>query len=211
MDKFKSKLFFALFLAATPLISYGSETIDEKKDKCPLNFLTTTYPKLAEEAKKPFQLATEEQNVLDQCNQKDMITFSFKDGLGMEPYHEKTIQFNIGEQGWLVKGFVKLQLDTLKENHPTQGFYTHFFNKFLEPKHLMESLMLSTEYMYQMIQEKEPGVVLFLGRSSCLLHEAYDGICTYFNTNNIKKENKHPSVHLSFSGHPDRDIKRNSD
>lgn len=128
----------------------------------------------------------------------------------MPPYHEQALLFNFNCFPNQMKNIGIMQVEALKKNHPLNGFYNYFFNKFNDPKHLCESLILSAEYLYQIVQEDEPGAVLFFGRSGCLLKVGYDQICTYFTKENIIKENKHPSVHLSFSGHPDRDIERDN-
>lgn len=204
----------------------SSQIKDEKEgeDKCPLNFLAQKYPKLLKKSEESFKLTKSEKEILDQgnnmggiigwalgkCIKFDKLIHlgSFKSTLASMPYDKEALEAHLLGSPKQAKSFVEMQLKTLQNKHPRNGFYNHFFNSFSEPEHICESLILSAEYLYQIIQGSEKGCVLFLGRSPCLLQVAYDQICAYFLENKIATENSHPSVHLSFSRSPDRDAKR---
>lgn len=173
------------------------------------DFLTSHYPELVEKAQKPFELCCEENKhyqKLESITKKTQTTAPQVLMGGVQQEMNKTTLHYWGQE------HEKFMLDQLKEfilplaqGHPQHGYFKVYFDRALKNHTILENILLSAEYLYQVVKDQKGTNVIFLGRTPCLVQVAYEEICK------IEKDEVQRPVHLNFSGHPDALSKRESD
>lgn len=173
------------------------------------NFLSNTFPLLVPEAEKSFAHCHEEtwhytelRELMEQTRESAEVVLikGVKEALG-----RKTLHWFGSDHEQFVLDQLQPMIVRLRENHPTHGYFKTFFARALENHTLLENIVLTAEYMFQMVQDEGGGTVVFLGRSPCLFQVAYEEVLS------LEKDKTQTLVHLNFSGHSDALTKRKSD
>lgn len=188
--------------SSTKVVSEQSGDIDK------FSFLSTKYPLLLEESKKPFEPCYEETKHYDKLKSlvlkgrkspEETLIDGAKDALALNTLHyfgEQQKQFMLDQ--------IKPLVDNLQENHPQNGYFNVFFKRVLENHTFLEDILLPAEYIFQTVKDGGGGKVLFLGRTPCLVQVAYEELLK------VEKDKTQIPVHVNFSGHPDALTKRES-
>lgn len=174
------------------------------------NFLAQQYHHLLEKSAQPFELCDEEtkhyyklQSMMKSSPIKEPENFLLDCGNKilnlkiLECFRKDPKKFEIYNQEYLFP---------LEKKHPKHGYFNTFFSRIIKDHTFLEHLVLTAEYIYQVIKDEKGGTPLFLGRTPCLIQVAFEEI--------LKQENDKDTlsslVHLNFSGHPDALTKRES-
>lgn len=168
------------------------------------DFLRKKYPSLLSQSGDSYVEVGGKEYVLkwieeEQGGQEEFVK-SLKTILGTNVYDSQLVQDYLQGSGEELRKNEYAQLNLLK-GHKDEGFFKVFFQRKKKDHHCLEDILLSAEYMYQLVKnevlEGENLTVLFLGRTPCLVQLAYEAL--------LKRVGSHNQnvVHLNFSGHPD--------
>jgi hypothetical protein len=193
--------------AKTSILSVPPNS-NEKRSEDRFDFLPQQFPRLIEQARKPFERCYEETKHYDKLEQLVQQTQKKPEDVLLDEAKDvmlrKTLHFFGAEHEQFVLEQVHPFIEGMKMNHPLHGYYGTFFERALKNHTLLENLLLASEYIYQTVKDEGGGTVLFLGRTPCLVQVAYEEVLKF------EKDEDQTAEHLNFSGHPDALTKRES-
>ncbi|AIK95759.1 hypothetical protein [Candidatus Odyssella acanthamoebae] len=183
-----------------------SHAMESNEDQ--FDFLRNKYPSLVEKSEEAFKYCCEENIHYEKLKSASEKAKDSPAKILMDNIKEEMNRTTLHYFGPQYEQFVLNQLQpfisTLAQNHPQHGYFKVFFGRALTNHTILEDILLTAKYLYQVVKDQEGANVLFLGRTPCLVQVAYEEICR-----GEGDETQRP-VHLNFSGHPDALTKRKS-
>ncbi|MBL0942325.1 MAG: hypothetical protein IBJ00_06355 [Alphaproteobacteria bacterium] len=193
-------------LQSNPLPT-ASPNLKEVEDE--FNFLINKYPHLLVQAEESFKLCSEETKHYQKLRQLTLELSKSPESVLLDAakgvLERKTLHWFGNTHEKYVYDQIQPMITNLEQRHPRNGYFNTFFSRALTNHTILENILLSAEYIFQLIKDEGGGTVLFLGRTPCLVQVAYEEV--------LKKEKddmRQNYVHLNFSGHPDTLTKRES-